>query len=350
MMTCRMTIMVVGLAAVLTLAGCSKTEQKSRERVPVAVRVMTVEYSEYAQKRNFVGTVKASAEVSVSAQFPGKLASVRVRQGDYVRAGETLAVVESQTIKSTYDMAQAALRQAEDAYKRLQQVDATNSVAEIQMVEMETKLKQARAQAEAAAKSLEDCQVKSPFDGVVGDVAASEGVELSLLQPILTVFDISSVEVHIAVPETEVINYSVGDTALIVVPALGDKRVMAVIATKGVSASVLSHSYDFTLRLLGDAGGMMPGMVTKVYVDDADVRSIVIPSAVIKMDAKGKYVWVVENGVVDKRYIEVEGFAGRGVVVSEGLKEGDVVITEGSRKVSTGMPVSVQKSNLSDGI
>lgn len=328
---------------VVLLSGCNRLETRQEKHQPVPVRVQEITYSKQVSQRTFVGTVKASAEVTVSAKFPGQLSKVYVKQGDVVRQGQILAEVESQAVLSSYDMAQATLKQAEDAYARLMKVKATNSIPDIKLVEIETKLKQARAQAVAAEKSLGDCKLKSPFNGVVGEVHANVGGDLSLLQPVFTVFDVSSLEVHIAVPETEVGKYSVGDSALVVVPALGDSRFSAVIATKGIAASAVSHSYDFTLSLVDDANGMMPGMVTKVYVDDANQDYIIIPSSIVKIDNNGKYIWVVENGIVVKRYIEVMGFADRGVIVSKGLSQGDLVITEGSRKVCSGTNVVVRE-------
>ncbi|MGM9805279.1 MAG: efflux RND transporter periplasmic adaptor subunit [Candidatus Aphodosoma sp.] len=338
-----MKIKIFILVLLTVLVSCSKLEKERKQADPVTVRVMKVDMDRHVSQHIFVGTVKASAEVSVMAKYSGRLSEMKVKQGDNVTAGQILAVVDSHTLQSAYDMAQATLRQAEDGYERLMQVKATNSVPDIKVVDVETKLAQARAQAVVAAQSLEDCNLKAPFDGVVGDIHVVVGVELSVLQPVMTVFDVSSVEVHIAVPETEVVNYSVGDSALVEVPALGNKSVKAVIATKGVAASVVSHSYDFTLSLVGNSCGMMPGMVTKVYVEDADDISIVVPSSIVKMDSYGKYVWVVVDNVVEKRYIEIGGFAERGVKVSYGLKPGDLVIVDGSRKVSSGSEVFIKE-------
>ena len=57
------------------------------------------------------------------------------------------------------------------------------------------------------------------------------------------------------------------------------------------------------------------------------------------MDTEGKYVWVVENQHASKRYVEIGGFHGKGVIVISGLQDGDFVVVEGSRKISTGMEV-----------
>lgn len=328
------------LAIVLLTASCSKLEQR-QQRPPVSVRVFSVSSVNHAAQRTYVGTVKAYKEVSLSAKFPGTVSAVNVAQGDYVPQNTVVLEVHSQTVKSTYDMAAATLAQAEDGYDRLMQVKKTNSVPDIKVVEIETKLEQARAQYRAASQTLEDCRLKAPFAGVVASVDVEKDIDVQPLQQLVKIFDISSLEVHISVPETEIGHYTVGDSATIVVPALNDRKLHAVLHKKGIEASSVSHSYDCIFKVVGRSDGLMPGMVTKVYVDDDDVASIVIPSAVIKLDDKGKYVWVVEDGVVGKRYISLGEFSGRGVIVTEGLSIGDSVITDGSQKVSIGTRVNI---------
>ena len=113
--------------------------------------------------------------------------------------------------------------------------------------------------------------------------------------------------------------------------------------SKGLAASPLSHSYDCTLRLLSDNPGIMPGMVGKVYIDDPAYDGIVLPASVVKTDVSGRYVWAVDDGVVYKKYIKTAGFASDGLIVSDGLDDGDYVIVEGMHKVSSGMRVKIQE-------
>ena len=118
---------------------------------------------------------------------------------------------------------------------------------------------------------------------------------------------------------------------------------------KGMTASLLSHTYDCRLEPLEPVQGLMPGMVGKVYMDILYDRGTVIPASTVQMDGRGKYVWVVNpERKVEKRYVEVEGFSGKGVIVSKGFEPGDLLIVEGSRKVSTGMQVEVRMARTEE--
>lgn len=330
----------MALAAVLVpmLCGCGQRafDRSGHEEIPV--RVMEVQNEEGVGARTYVGTVQPVKSAVLTAVYPGTLVCCNVREGDSVEKGDTIAVIESQSVLSSWKMAHATLDQAEDGYRRLAQVHGSGSVADVKMVEIQTQLSKARAAAEAADKALEDCTVKAPFDGVVGEVFAETGVDLSLAQPLVRLLDISSVDIEISVPENEYSAYSKGDEAYVDVPAAGGKDFRAVLKTKGLTASALSHSYRFVLEPEHGVAGLMPGMVCKVRFDDPS-SGIVIPASVVRIDMDGQYVWTVQDGKVRKTYVTTGGFSGTGVIVEQGLSAGDIVITEGMQKVSGGMSV-----------
>lgn len=338
-MTLKNTILI---AVATILVSCSgDIIKKSSGRDPITVRVDTIKASTANSGHSFIGTVSPSKSVMMRNKFSGRLTTVNIRQGDRVKQGDVIAEVESQNVRSTYDMAQATLRQAEDGYARLMKLKGTNSVPEIKVIEVETQLQQARSSAEAAAQALKECKITAPFDGVVGDVMVSAGIDISPTEVIANIFDINSLEVKISVSENEIGNIATGDPATLIIPALNNKHLKAHISTKGVIASTLSHTYDCILNIIGDADELMPGMVCKVYMQTKTENRITIPANVVKMDNIGKYVWSVNGNVVEKRYITISGFSGRRIVVADGLDEGDIVITDGSQKISTGMTVSV---------
>ena len=325
---------------VLMMTGCGSVRGKSAVREAVPVRVVSIETTAGVGARSYVGTVRPSKSAVLSCGYPGTLVMMAVSEGDPVRKGDTIAVVESQTVKSTWQMAHATLRQAEDGYERLTQVHGTGSVADVKMVEIQTQLSKARAGAEAADKALEDCIVKAPFDGVVGEVFAEEGVDVSPAEPVVRLLDISAVEVEISVPEGEISSFAKGDAALVTVPALADRTFAARLGTKGMVASPLSHSYRCTLDPSESVPDLMPGMVCKVaFMDES--KGVVIPASVVRTDTEGRYVWIVEGDLVRKRHVTLGGFSGTGVIVLDGLSEGEKVITEGVQKVSGGMKVRI---------
>lgn len=333
-----------GLAlAALCALGCGRGSSGSsgHKGGVVNIRVMEVEQTSDAQLRTYVGEARASRSAVLTSPYPGTLEKVDVRQGDKVASGRQLAVVNSESVRSSHEMSMATLRQAEDGYERVMKVYQGGGVADVKVVEVETGLAKARAAAEASGKALEECHVKAPFAGTVTEVYQHQGSSVALAAPLMRIVDEKSVEIYFPVPESELAKVAVGDKARVDIPALDISGIQAVVASKGVEADALSHTYDCALTLAEPVNGLMPGMVCKVSLEGDTQSGFVVPADIVQTDNVGRYVWTLDDGVVGKTYIKVGAFSGKGVMVEDGLEKGDLVISEGFQKVSTGMKVNV---------
>ena len=315
-----------------------------RKNVPepqeISVRVIQVWKSDNEGAASYVGTVEAGRSATLSTHNSGTVSQLRVKVGDYVRKGQAIATIESQSIRSGLEASEASLRQAEDGWARIEKVRESRSVTEVKVVEVQTKLEQARATEKASRKSVDDMILRAPFDGVVSEVMSTDGVQIGIAQPVVEIVDISSVEIHFPLPENEYSQVRVGSPASVSIPAVGITDMTAYVSTKGAIASKLSHSYDCTLLSEGRMPeGVMPGMVCKILLRNKGENACIIPASAVMTDMNGRYVWTATLDTVEKKYIVVGGYSGNGIVVTEGLDEGDLVIVEGGRKVSTGMKV-----------
>ena len=141
-------ILVMAVMSVSCKGGKSIFDKNTTYDIPV--KVMTAGESESTGVRSYVGTAAAEKSAVLSCRYPGRVVKLDVRKGEYVKAGDVLAEVESQNVLSTWTMSHSSLEQARDGYDRARKVHQSGSMADVKMVEVETKL----AQAEAAAKAL----------------------------------------------------------------------------------------------------------------------------------------------------------------------------------------------------
>ncbi|MGN0202750.1 MAG: efflux RND transporter periplasmic adaptor subunit [Candidatus Cryptobacteroides sp.] len=329
--------------------SCDKAEdiknklRKEYTPEPVCVSVMDVAATHDVSLRTYVGRIEPSKNVVLTAPFPAKVVSVNVRKGRLAKEGEIIAVLKSESVESAYRMSLATLEQARDGYDRMMQVYAEGGVTEVQKMEITTKLRQAEASFAAAEDAVAKCTVRAPYSGIVEDIFIEEGVELGLSAPVARIMNVSSVEIHFPVPENEIKGISVGDTADVTVPA-ADISLEAKVLTKGVDASPLSHAYDCILLPREGCPDILPGMVCKVRLRSDNGSRIIIPMRSVMTDSNGRYVWCADqDGTIVKKYVTCGGFADNGIIISDGLAEGDRLVVDGHRKVSTGMKVKVKE-------
>ena len=342
----RLDIIIICAASLALLPSCRQIAEIKGEKVkrePVSVHVQEVSFSDNELCASYVGTVEPSKSAIVSSRHSGTLTSLKVRKGERVSKGQVIAEVESQNVRSAYDMAQASLAQAEDGYRRAQQVHDSGSIADVKMVEVEAKLKQARAAAESASKAVEECTIKAPFAGVIDEVIAEEGVSVDVLGPVVRLVDVSRPEIHFSVPENEIGGAAEGKRISVEISALGLSDIAGRIESRGVIASPLSHCYECTAALYDIPQGLMPGMVCKVSLSGSGEMGATVPASVIQTGSDGRYLWLIRDGKVCRQTVTVGGFSGKGVLITGGLNDGDQVIVRGYQKVSSGMEVKIEQ-------
>ena len=336
----------------LLLTACHDDPQQLKEKLlggsteerVIPVGVLTIDSVSGLVRNTYPGYLEEGQSVEMAFKYGGTLQQLNVKEGSTVRKGQTLACVSSPQMESTQRSAQATLEQAQDAYDRLKKVHDNGSLPEIKWREMVADLEKAQSALDLANAMLADNIIKAPFDGTVASLNAEIGENIAPLRPVMRLINTKGMTVKISVPENEIAKVQLGDTAEVVIPALGDRPFSGKVVEKSMTASLITHSYPVKVLMEQPDEAMAPGMIGKVVLK-ADVSTgIIVPANAVLINQEGKFVWVAEDGRATRRRITLSGYSGNGVIVSEGLKMGDKVIVEGYQKVSEGMKVSYEQN------
>ncbi|EJG02058.1 efflux RND transporter periplasmic adaptor subunit [Flavobacterium sp. F52] len=329
---------ILGILSILLIFSCtSKDSQKPDGAVPVRIQAIRSDNDSYPQE--YIGTVESDKTVDVSFILPGTIEQMYATEGQKVVKGQLLARLNITTQKNAHDLAVAALKQAQDAYRRLSSMHEDKSLPEIQFVEVKTKLEQARASEEIARKNLQQCSIYAPQSGIVGRKFIETGVNVMPGSPVFTIINIENVKIKAAIPEGEISNMQQGSRAKVIISALGDAVFEGKLVEKGVTANPVSHTYDIKLLVKNPSGRIVPGMVCRAYLGStASKNSIIVPVTAVQVDYSGKrFVWLMtkDNKAVYKE-VKLGGLSQNGVKVTDGLQEGDHLITAGYQNISEG--------------
>ena len=353
-----------GLALMLTASSCSR-KSESRDAEPVRVKTMAVgqspmvngsSQSEAAEPnasgsngsngsmsggRVYSGTIEEASATSLSFAVPGTVRQVLVSEGQRVGKGQLLAVLDETSLRSSHASAQAALAQAEDAYQRMKQLHDSGSLPDIQWVDVESKLQQARSLEEIARKQLADGRLYAPAAGIVSRKGVEPGQTVAPGIEVLRLLDVSSVKMTISVPEREIGSMALGTEGTATVDALDGRRYAVRVSEKGTTASPLSRSYSVKFNIGNGDGALKPGMLCSVMLaGEPSEADLVLPAtAVMLTERNTHYVWTVTDGHARRRDVTIGGTATGGVVIAAGLTASDTVIVEGMQKVYEGCTV-----------
>jgi RND family efflux transporter MFP subunit len=292
-----------------------------------------------------VGVVEEESSTTVSFTGMAMLKTLNVSEGQSVRRGQLLAVIDETQARNTLMTTKAALDQAQDAQARMKMLHETQSLPDIKWVEVESKLQQAQSAYDMAKKNLEDCRIFAPVSGVVGSKIMNVGETVLPSEPVLTILSIDRVKVRVAIPEREISAIESETPTQITVDALQGETFQGGRIEKGVSADALTHTYDIRINVQNPGHRLLPGMVARVTMGKKgfEEKKITLPvQAVQETSDKQLFVWTAKNGKAHRTNVTIGETTGNRVVIESGLSEGDEVIVEGYQKVGEGTPIALR--------
>lgn len=331
------------LSTCLGLFACQEDIARKSTR-ETAIPVHTLEFGKDLGQSTleFSGTLQENRSVPIAFQVSGRIIAVSVQEGDTLREGQSIASVDSTSFLDAYQLNQAKLRQAKDAYQRMKPMHDSGSVTEVKWVELETGVAQAEAMANLARKNLEDSRLAAPVSGIVIHKKLEIGQIVTPGIPVLSLVDSRFVDAVFAVPETEVLYLHPGMPMQISTPGAADDILRGVISEVAIQADQVSRNYAVRVRLDNSKGRLRMGMAChgEVQYGKQNKNQAILPvQAVLETPEGNRYVYVVRNNKAIRQDIQVGGFLGKGLRVVSGLSPGERVIIEGVHGLTNGTAV-----------
>ncbi len=365
MMTTKKMLFCVGLVCSLSVTTTSCQQKKQETTVSVAsYKTMTVQRSDQELSTSYSASIKGKQDIDIYPQVAGKIQRLCVREGNKVSRGQLLFVIDQVPYRAALSTALAAEKAARaqlssalltyNSNKELfdQKVVSSYTLQTSQNAYLTAKaqLAQAKAQVTNARNDLSYTEVRSPANGVVGVLPYRVGtlVSASMPKPLTTVSDNSQMYVYFSMTEKQLLSfvrqYGSKDAAIKNMPAvslqLGD---LSMYAHKGkvesISGVIDTETGAVTLRAefpnperLLNSGGSGNVIIPSVRKD-----CVVIPQSATVQQQDHRIVYKVQNGKAVSQLIKVENIDdGRSFIVTDGLKPGDVIVSEGAGMVHEG--------------
>jgi RND family efflux transporter MFP subunit len=338
------------LSVVLVCSSCqeqaTKTgggQNKEQQKAPTRVKTQVVSPGMLDNAQTYVGIVEEREATAVSFTGMGVVKQVFVSEGQSVSKGQVLAKMDSEQARNMLMGAMAQMTQANDAYERYKMLHDAGSLPEVNWVEIQSKVAQAKSQLDVAKKNLADCQLLAPVGGIIGKKLVKAGETAMPSQAVVSILDISSVKVKVAVPEAEIGGINANTPTSIRVEAI-DGSYQGGKIEKGVQADALTHTYDIRINVANGNRKLLPGMVASVrFISDGSqaIGSKMIPITAVQRNTDGKmFVWTVtKDSTAHRTMVTIGQTQGNYVGVDEGLTIGDRLVTEGYQKLSEGTRV-----------
>lgn len=312
------------------------------------------------------GYVVAQRKASVASKATGRLEWLGVEEGSPVKSGQVIARLENSDVQAASDQAaanllnaRADLADARQNYERMQELKEKGYVAQAEFDMANTRLKRAQAAvtgAEAALRSadvaVEYTLIRAPFDAVVltknadiGDIVTPFGAAANAKAAVVTIADLTSLQVEVDVSESNLAKVRPGQPCEIQLDSLPDDRFrgtvhMIVPTADRTKASVLVkvRFLDRDPRILPEMSARVAFLDRPVRADEQRAKTAVSPAALVSRDSR-TVVYRVNADRAAETAVSVGGLLGDVVEVLDGLKPGEKVVLNPPKRLKNGSKV-----------
>lgn len=360
-----------GFALAFMLCCCGQSQQ---ENSPQAIYETSIVKPESRTLESFYPTtIQGRQDVDVFAQITGKIVKVCVTEGQTVKKGQTLFMIDPvpfwtayNTAKANVNEARARLATAQMNYHANKQLYNKQIIGSVEyrttqnaLAQAQAVLEQRLAELQNAGNNLTYTKVVSPSDGVVGTLPYHAGtlVSASMLQPLTRVSDNQEVWAFFTMNETQFLSlieqYGSKEKALAAMPDVtlqlsNGKKYPVPGRITNISGLIDPTTGSVTLKAVfrNSRGLLYSGFTGNVCIPSINKRSMVVPqSATYEMQDKRFIYKVVGGKAIATPIIVLPISNGKEFIVTSGLKPGDMIVSGGIANIKDGMEI---KTRLQD--
>ena len=320
-------------------ASPDEEEEELISAIPVETGISHV--GEIAALFAGTATLEAEEEADVVAKASGVVQRLMVEEGDFVRAGQVLAELDSE--RSTLELAQkeANLKGLENDLNRNQELFDKNLISADTYDKIKYQYEAEKASVEMTRLNISYSSIRTPISGYVSHRMIKVGSMVNEHQPTFRVTDFDPLLAVLYVPERELNKLRTGQPARIQVDASADhfdahiKRMSPVVDPQ-------TGTFKVTLEVFDDSGILKPGMLALVNITyDVHNSVVLIPKQAVVQEDDASTVFVVRDSVAYQTEVVTGYNDDQAIEIVSGLESGDVVVTTGQNTLKDSSKVFV---------
>lgn len=327
------------LAALAVAAGSCSGKEEAHMNTEAELPVVTVDVAhqrQVPQQKTYTATVEAENVNNIAPSTPNRIKTISVEVGDHVRRGQELVCLDA----SNADQLRINLEQIEREYNRASQLLQIGSGTQQAVDQLRAQLDAARSQ---YANVMENTVLVSPIDGVVTARNFDPG-DLTGGQPVLVVGQLTPVvKVMLAVSETDLPHMHVGMPVEVNFDAYPDRSFSGTVKRIYPTVDTATRTSQVEVQIANGDEAVKPGMFARVSLDHGVSDNVVVPDrAIVKQTGSGnKYVYVLSNGRVQFRRVQLGQRLDNSYELLDGIADGDTVVISGQTRLADGIEVEV---------
>ena len=310
--------------AMIFVAGCRKHAEQTHRSNATAVRVQTIQAKPHVAVEEVVGTVRPKQHSIIEAKIAGRIEKVFVLPGEQVKQGDVLVQLDAREAKARLDQAMAQRQQAENDFKRAEQLRSKQIITEADFDTAQSKTQVAIAATVEAETYVAYATITAPFDGVITRKLAEVGDLATPGKSLLELEDPRVLQFEAAIPEA----------------VIDSVRLMARYSVRVLSAEVQgtvseiapsaeANTRTFTVKLdLPVAAGLRAGQFGHVQIPVSETNVLRAPATAVLQRGQMELVFVVAKKQAQLRLVKTGRRFGDEIELLSGVEAGEQVVAD----------------------
>ena len=343
-------VAVLTLGAFLTmpvLGGCGNSKEAAQETVvsTIPVTAETVIMQNFDKTVTLGGLTAAENTVNVIAKVSGmeQIKAVNVKVGDKVRAGQVLAVLDSEMSNITLSNAKLQYDNAYTNYENGKQLFELGAVSQNELNQLKMAYENASNQMRQAQMSVDYATVTAPISGTVTMSNANVGSYATASAPMFEIANVDTLEISTGINEQNVSKIAIGQEVLLRINSVSDQWMSGKITEISKVMNTQTKNYPVTVAMENKDDALVAGMYAEieVIVDHADSVLVIPVDAIVYKEAQPVVFVVQPDGTVKEAKVTLGMNDGDYYVVDAGLELGDQIVVKGNGDLVSGSAVTV---------
>ncbi|MBZ8142156.1 efflux transporter periplasmic adaptor subunit [Rubrivivax gelatinosus] len=301
-----------------------------------------------ADQLQALGELRAVRQVSLASEAAGRVVAIGFVAGQSVRAGAALLDLDDSSEQADLLAAQAAAQFARQQWQRAGELASTGAVARELLEQRRAELDQAAAQVQQLQARIRKLHLRAPFAGVLGLRQVDPGQYLQAGERIATLTDLDALYLNFDLPQQALPRLRIGQRVQVRGDAPGAAPVLARISAIEPQVGRDTRNASVQAELANPGRALRPGMSVAVAVElPPQPDALLVPATAVLTSATGDAAVVVRGldaqalGTAEIVPIRLGRRVGERVLVEQGLRAGDLVVSEGQLRIRPGARVHV---------
>ncbi len=341
----------LALLLAFTILGCQKPStavaglevSQTASHSPVAVQVLTVQPGDFVEYGEYYGQAGGWTEKTLVSLAGGSVEAIYVKEGDAVAKGQALGSIDTEKLRTTFEVARLNERMARENHDRQQQFYADGNASRLAVDQAELAWLNSKSALLEAEKMLDGALCITPIDGIVLSRFVELHQELPPGSRTFTVARLDKIRIAIGIPEQEISGIEVGNEAEVSFAMYPGRVYRGRLERIGKEVSPETLTFQAEVRVDNPDRMILSGITAKVRLKRHSLKNqIAVPSAAILTAGEESYVMVEQGSRALKVPVVPGPTDNTRTVILRGLAAGSRLITEGNHLVRDGSEVRVK--------